>query len=107
MAIKWQWNAKKITQTPRSVCTGKLQGYRNDSSIRVGYERLIGTRAIALENTSSQTTLQTSSSQYCGGRRGRLALGPHELGLSDAYGQHAFAVSELTLGSQRGTLVPT
>ena len=78
-----------------------------DLGLMGGFERLIGTSTTALENTANQSTLSTSSSQLYGGLRARYQLGPHELGLSAAYGQHAFAISDATLGGQRGALVPS
>ncbi len=77
-----------------------------DVALIGGAERLIGTHTVVLQGTPQRTSLQTSSSQYYGGLRGRLLLGAHELGLTGAYGQHTFAVSDLTLGTQRAGLVP-
>ena len=70
--------------------------------LAASYELAAPTRAVFGENTAQESKLTTHASEFFLGLRGRLPLGPHELGLVAGYGQQRYTLK----GDESAPLVP-
>jgi hypothetical protein len=69
------------------------------------YERMIGTKSV-LQGTTPQVTLNTSGQQFDVGLRGRIPLGPGEVGVVGTFGKHSFHVTDTDAGPAAGSVLP-